>query len=177
MKRVKALSFVRVAIIALLIANWGSLTSVANQTAPSSPKQTPGQSFTAHVEAAAKKARSFEDFVAAIHHVETTGRTGPIYGDGRRSLGPLQISLAAWKDARRFDKTIGGNYSDCKNLAYSTKVMRAYLQAHDPTAFKTGNWEACARLWNSGPSWSAKVRLTNQYWAKVRVKLAERQTT
>lgn len=173
MKRVKAL-FGRVAIIALLIANWGSLTSLANQSAPS---RSVGQSFTAHVESAAKKARSFEDFVAAIHHVETTGRTGPIYGDGRRSLGPLQISLAAWKDARRFDKSIGGTYADCKNLAYSTKVMRAYLQGHNPTAFKNGDWEACARLWNSGPGWSSKVRLTNQYWAKVRVKLAERETT
>ena len=177
MKRVNTLSLVcRVATIALLIANsayGGSLTSAANEAAPA---KTEGQSFTAQVQAAAKKAKSFEDFVAAIHHVETTGRTGPIYGDGRRSLGPLQISQAAWKDAQRFDRTLRGKYSDCKNLEYSTRVMRAYLQGYDPVAFKSGDWETCARLWNSGPAWYSKVRLTNRYWAQVRVTM-QRQTT
>jgi hypothetical protein len=174
MKRVTTLSFVcRVATIALLIASWGSLTSAANQV---NQTRSSGQVFTAQVEAAAKKAKSFEDFVAAIHHVETTGRVGPIYGDGRRSLGPLQISQAAWKDALRFDPSIGGRYSDCKNLAYSTKVMRAYLKGYDPVAFKNGDWESCARLWNSGPAWASKVRLTNRYWAQVRV-LLQRQTS
>ena len=174
MKRVTTLSFVcRVATIALLIASGGSLTSAADQA---NLTRSSGQSFTAQVEAAAKKAKSFEDFVAAIHHVETTGRIGPIYGDGRRSLGPLQISQAAWKDARRFDPSIGGKYSDCKNLEYSTRVMRAYIQGYDAAAFKRGDWETCARLWNSGPAWSSKVRLTNGYWAQVRV-LLQRQTT
>ena len=174
MKRVTTLSFVcRVATIALLIASWGSLTSAANQA---NQTRSSGQAFTAKVEAAARKARSFEDFVAAIHHVETTGRIGPIYGDGRRSLGPLQISQAAWKDARRFDPSIGGRYSDCKNLEYSTRVMRAYLKGYDSAAFKRGDWETCARLWNSGPAWSSKTRLTNRYWAQVRVML-QRQTS
>ena len=169
MKRVKTLSFYRIAITALLVAAWGSLTSAANQANQTS---SPGQAFTAQVQAAAQKAKTFEDFVAAIHHVETTGRTGPIYGDGRRSLGPLQISQAAWKDAQRFDPSIGGRYSDCKNLEYSTRIMQAYLQAHDPLAFKTGDWQTCARLWNSGPTWYKKAHLTNKYWAAVRVTLS-----
>jgi hypothetical protein len=151
----------------------GSLALAATQGKPESTK-----SFPAQVQAAAKKARtkSFEEFVAAIHQVETTGRTGIIYGDGRRSLGPLQISQAAWRDAVKFDKSIGGVYSDCKNLAYSAKIMRAYLQRHDAGAFNRGDWETCARLWNSGPTWYAKVKLTNKYWAAVRVHLA-RQTS
>jgi hypothetical protein len=168
MKRVNALLVYRIAITALLVATWGSLTSAANQANKTS---SPGQAFTAKVQAAAQKAKTFEDFVAAIHHVETTGRTGAIYGDGRRSLGPLQISQAAWKDALRFDPSIGGRYSDCKSLEYSTKIMRAYLQGHDPIAFKTGDWQTCARLWNSGPSWYKKTHLTNRYWAAVRVTL------
>ena len=168
MKRVTTLSICQVATIALLMATWGSLTSAANQVNQTS---TPGQAFTAQVQAAAKTAKSFEDFVSAIHHVETTGRTGAIYGDGRRSLGPLQISQAAWKDAIRFDPSIGGRYSDCKNLEYSTKIMRAYLMAHDSIAFKTGDWQTCARLWNSGPSWYKKAHLTNRYWAAVRTTL------
>lgn len=164
------LSLVRIATIASLITCWGSLTSAATQT----NRAGSVQSFPAQVQAAAKKARakSFEDFVAAIHQVETTGRTGKIYGDGRRSLGPLQISQAAWRDAVKADKSLGGTYADCKTLWYSTKVMRAYLQRHDPEAFRNGDWETCARLWNSGPSWSAKVRLTHKYWAAVRSQLA-----
>src|SRR5687768_3663853 len=155
----------RIATTALLIC-VGSLTRTASETNPSRQ----AQSFPAQVQAAARKTqtKSFEDFVAAIHQVETTGRTGWIYGDGRRSLGPLQISRAAWQDALKQDPSIRGTYADCKNLAYSVKIMRAYLQRHDPTAFKSGDWETCARLWNSGPTWYAKVRLTNKYWAQVR---------
>jgi hypothetical protein len=173
MKRVNTLLVCRVATIALLIASWGSLTSAANQANQTS---SPGQAFTAQVQAAAKKAKSFEDFVAAIHHVETTGRTGAIYGDGRRSLGPLQISKAAWLDALRFDPSIGGRYSDCKSLAYSKKIMRAYLEGYDPKAFRSGDWQSCARLWNSGPTWQRKVHLTNRYWAAVRTTLLRQAT-
>lgn len=172
MKRVTTLSVLQVATLAILVSVGGSLTSRANEASSSSPAPTSGQAFTAKVQAAAKKAKSFEDFVAAIHQVETTGRVGAIYGDGKRSLGPLQISYAAWKDATRFDKTIGGKYSDCKGLEYSTKIMRAYLMSHDPDAFKSGNWQTCARLWNSGPTWYTKVHLTNKYWAAVRMNLA-----
>jgi hypothetical protein len=167
MKRDVSLSFGRIATLALLIAFWGSLTSVANE--PINQTSPAGVTFSAKVQAAAKEAKSFEDFVSAIHQVETTGRVGVIYGDGRRSLGPLQISQAAWRDALRFDRTIGGKYSDCRNLEYSTKIMRAYLQKHDPSAFKNGDWQTCARLWNSGPAWYTKVHLTNKYWTAVRI--------
>lgn len=172
MKRALTLSFYRVATVASLIVSMGSLAHATEANRTSS-----GRSFTAQVQAAAQKARSksFESFVAAIHQVETTGRTGVIYGDGRRSMGPLQISKAAWRDAIKFDPSIGGTYADCKNLAYSTKVMRAYLMRYDSVAFKSGDWETCARLWNSGPTWYMKVRLTNKYWAAVRGHL-QRQT-
>jgi hypothetical protein len=160
----------RIAITALLIC-WGSLTLASAET--NQTRQV--QSFPAKVQAAAKNAKSFEDFVAAIHQVETTGKTGVIYGDGRRSMGPLQISRAAWQDATRHDNSIGGTYADCKNLAYSTKIMKAYLLRHDTAAFNRGDWETCARLWNSGPTWYAKVRLTNRYWAQVRGHLLRTQ--
>jgi hypothetical protein len=161
---------VRIATTALLIC-LGSLTLAAAET--DQTRQV--QSFPAKVQAAAKTAKSFEDFVGAIHQVETTGRTGVIYGDGRRSMGPLQISRAAWNDAIKHDPSIGGTYADCKNLAYATKIMKAYLLRHDAAAFKRGDWETCARLWNSGPTWYAKVRLTNRYWAQVRGHLLRSQ--
>ncbi|HTG43068.1 MAG TPA: hypothetical protein VK633_00930 [Verrucomicrobiae bacterium] len=122
--------------------------------------------------AAAYKAKTFDDFVAAIHLHETDGRVGPIYGDGGRSYGPLQISYAAWRDARRFDRSISAKYSDCKDLETSKKVMLAYLLKHDGQAFQRGDWETCARLWNSGPAWRTKMMLTNIYWASVRGYLA-----
>jgi hypothetical protein len=120
---------------------------------------------------AAFKAKNFEDFVAAIHQHETDNRVGRIYGDGGRSYGPLQISNKAWRDALKFDRTIGGKYSDCSNLEYSKKVMRAYIQLHDAEALARGDWESCARLWNSGPAWRTKLRKTNEYWASVRTYL------
>ena len=161
-------SVVRIAIFASLIMCSGSLAQAATQT----NRANSVQSFPAQVQAAAKKAKSFDDFVAAIHQVETTGKTGYIYGDGRRSMGPLQISKAAWRDAINADPSLGGTYADCKTLWYSKKVMRAYILRHDPAAFHRGDWETCARLWNSGPNWFAKTRLTNRYWAAVREHLA-----
>ncbi|HEV8540903.1 MAG TPA: hypothetical protein VGR78_00800 [Verrucomicrobiae bacterium] len=115
-----------------------------------------------------RKAKNFDQFAAAIHQVETSGNQGRLYGDGGRSYGPLQISYATWKDATRFAPSIGGRYSECKDLAYSKKIMLAYLEAHDPVALHNGNWEVCARLWNSGPGWKHKKRLTNSYWADVK---------
>src|SRR5688572_30422397 len=110
----------RIAATALLVglATAGSSAEIARR----SQSSTQGQA-----QSTAGRANSFGKFVAAIHHVETSGKTGVILGDGRRSLGPLQISQAAWQDAMKFDPCIGGRYSDCKNLSYSIKVLRAYL--------------------------------------------------
>lgn len=117
---------------------------------------------------AAFRAKTFDDFVVAIHQHESDLRVGRIYGDGGRSYGPLQISYKAWHDAIKFNPAIGGKYKDCSSLEYSKKVMLAYLQHHDAAALERGDWESCARLWNSGPAWRSKVRKTNEYWASVR---------
>ncbi len=117
---------------------------------------------------AAFSAKTFDDFVVAIHQHESDLRVGRIYGDGGRSYGPLQISYKAWRDAVKFNPAIGGKYTDCSSLEYSKKVMLAYLQHHDAVALERGDWESCARLWNSGPAWRSKIRKTNEYWASVR---------
>ena len=121
---------------------------------------------------AAFSAKTFDDFALAIHQHESDCRVGRIYGDGGRSYGPLQISYKAWRDALKYDRSIGGKYADCSSLEYSKKVMRAYLQAHDAAALERGDWETCARLWNSGPAWRTKRFKTNEYWASVRYYLA-----
>jgi hypothetical protein len=122
---------------------------------------------------AAFQAKTFDDFVAAIHLHESDGRVGKIYGDGGRSYGPLQISYKAWRDAVRYDRSIGGKYTDCNTLEYSKNIMLAYLMYHDAHALARGDWETCARLWNSGPEWRKKLRKTNQYWAAVRTYLSQ----
>jgi hypothetical protein len=66
-----------------------------------------------------------ESFWKALHHVETSGRLGPIPGDfvngAPRALGPLQIHRAYWKDSG-----VPGTYSQCADLAYSRRVVTAY---------------------------------------------------
>jgi hypothetical protein len=159
----------RIAALALLL-RLAMASSSADVTTASNSSRVQANSIL-------KAARSFDKFVAAVHQVETTGKTGVILGDSRRSLGPLQISQAAWLDALTFDPSIGGKYSDCKNLAYSIKVLRAYLTRHDPGAVKRADWEACARLWNSGPTWYLKTSLTNRYWSQVRSHLTRSANT
>jgi hypothetical protein len=108
------------------------------------------------------QAEPLPKFWAALHQVETRGRSGPIRGDGGRSFGPLQISLAYWKDAK-----VKGKYSDCSKLAYSITVAKAYMKRHAPKAYRDNNYEVLARVHNGGPSGHRK-RATIKYWNKVR---------
>jgi hypothetical protein len=107
-----------------------------------------------------------QKFVRAIHQVETGGRTGAIKGDQNRALGPLQIHKAYWQDAVSYDKTIGGRYEDCADLAYSVRVMTAYLNRYQKTAIQKNDFQTLARVHNGGLN-GAKKAATNGYWAKV----------
>lgn len=102
-------------------------------------------------------------FVRAIHLVETSGRTGYILGDNGKALGPLQIHKAYWQDSG-----VPGNYLQCTNLAYSTKVMTAYLTRYCPNAVKSNNFEIMARVHNGGLGMSPA---TIKYWNKVKKEL------
>ena len=90
-------------------------------------------------------------FFRALHVVETSGRTGPIIGDGGKALGPLQIHKAYHADAR-----IGGDYSRCADLDYSRRVVTAYLQRYAPAAWAAGDVTTLARIHNGGPRGAAK---------------------
>ncbi len=102
--------------------------------------------------------------VDAIHMVESSGRTGPILGDGGDALGPLQIHRACWQDAN-----LPGRYSDCADLEYSKRVFRAYM-ARYATARRLGRSvtdQDRARIWNGGPN-GYKKKATVAYWNKVK---------
>jgi hypothetical protein len=103
-----------------------------------------------------------ESFFRALHLVETSGKTGPILGDGGRALGPLQIHRNYHKDSG-----IAGDYSRCADLAYSRRVVAAYLKHYAPIAFRNGDVHTLARIHNGGPKGASK-RATLKYAAKVR---------
>jgi hypothetical protein len=109
----------------------------------------------------------------AIHMVESGGRTTgdrPILGDWcphrgvYLSRGPMQISEAAWIDAK-----MPGKYEDVDDLQYSLRVFRRYM-ARYATERRLGRkptLEDQARIWNGGPN-GYKRAATNGYWNKVK---------
>jgi hypothetical protein len=102
-----------------------------------------------------------ESFFRALHLVETSGKTGPILGDGGRALGPLQIHRNYHKDSK-----IAGDYSRCADLTYSKRVVAAYLKHYAPIAWRNGDVHTLARVHNGGPTGASK-RATLTYAAKV----------
>jgi len=102
-----------------------------------------------------------ESFWQALHHVETSGRLGPIKGDNGAALGPLQIHRAYWQDSG-----VPGTYSQCADLAYSRRVVTAYLRRYARNAWERGDAFSLARVHNGGPS-GANKRATLRYGQKV----------
>jgi hypothetical protein len=102
-----------------------------------------------------------ESFWRALHIVETSGRTGPIIGDGGKALGPLQIHRAYHADSR-----VSGPYERLADLAYSRRVATAYFKRYAPAAWAAGDVETLARIHNGGPRGHLKPA-TKRYGAKV----------
>jgi hypothetical protein len=103
-----------------------------------------------------------DSFFRALHVVETSGRTGPILGDGGKALGPLQIHRAYHADSR-----VAGDYSQVADLDYSKRVATAYLKRHAPEAWKAGDVETLARVHNGGPRGHLKAA-TKGYGVRVK---------
>jgi len=101
-------------------------------------------------------------FFRAIHTVETSGRTGPILGDGGRALGPYQIHRAYWQDAN-----VPGTYAQVANEPYARRVVTAYLTRYAREAVATGDFETLARVHNGGPRGHQRSS-TLPYWHRVR---------
>ncbi len=107
----------------------------------------------------------FSDFAQAIHKTETGGRIGAIKGDNGKALGPLQIHKICFLDVAKK----GEKYENCADLEFSKEILRRYCAKYAPKDLSNQNWEACARLWNSGPNWKSKFHLTQRYWGKVQI--------
>ncbi len=102
-----------------------------------------------------------DGFWRALHLVETSGRIGPILGDGGKALGPLQIHRSYHQDSR-----VAGAYERVADLDYSKRVATAYLQRYAPAAWAAGDVETLARIHNGGPRGHLKPA-TKGYGAKV----------
>ena len=103
-----------------------------------------------------------DSFWRALHVVETSGRTGPIIGDGGAALGPLQIHRAYHADSR-----VAGAYERVADLDYSKRVATAYLKRYAPTAWAAGDVETLARVHNGGPKGHLKSA-TKSYGVRVK---------
>ena len=101
---------------------------------------------------AACSAAPAPSFFRALHIVETSGRNGPILGDNGAALGPLQIHRGYHRDSG-----VAGDYSRCADLAYSRKVVSAYLQRFAPRAWAKGDAQTLARVHNGGPAGHRKT--------------------
>ena len=103
-----------------------------------------------------------DSFWRALHIVETSGRTGPIVGDGGKALGPLQIHRAYHQDSR-----VAGDYSRVAELDYSKRVATAYFKRWAPDAIAKGDVETLARVFNGGPRGPLKPA-TKGYGVRVK---------
>jgi hypothetical protein len=103
-----------------------------------------------------------DSFFRALHVVETSGRTGPIIGDGGKALGPLQIHRSYHQDSR-----VAGDYSRVADLDYSKRVATAYLKRYAPAAWAAGDVETLARVHNGGPKGHLKPA-TKGYGVRVK---------
>ena len=90
-----------------------------------------------------------EKFWGALHMQETGGALGATIGDNGAALGPYQIHRAYFKDSK-----VKGDYSQCADLAYSRRVVTAYLQRYAPKAWAAGEsgCEVLFRTHNGGGS-------------------------
>ena len=91
----------------------------------------------------------WERIIHAIHMVETSGRLGPIVGDGGAALGPLQIHRGYHKDSG-----VAGSYDQVADLSYSVRVVRGYM-ARYATKRRLGRAVTpvdIARIHNGGPN-------------------------
>ncbi len=102
-----------------------------------------------------------ESFWRALHHVETSGRLGPIKGDNGAALGPLQIHRVYFQDSG-----VKGSYSQVADLAFARRVATAYFKRYAPRAWAAGDVVTLARVHNGGPSGHRK-QSTLAYARKV----------
>lgn len=103
-----------------------------------------------------------DGILRAISYVESKHKDSAI-GDDGKAIGRYQIHESFWKDAVKYDPSIGGKYEDCKDPVYARKVVIAYHSRYAP------NWNLAtvAGIHNGGPK-AYTYASTESYRNKVR---------
>ena len=109
----------------------------------------------AHVE-------STDDLLAAMRSVETDNAADPPLGDHGHARGPFQIHEDFWEDSG-----IVGRWQDCDDVAYSERVIVAYWQRYESTAYSHADNQTLALLFHYGPGFRRQGDPDN-YWSKIR---------
>lgn len=112
--------------------------------------------------------KTYDDFFLALRKVETGGKEGHFIGDNGKSIGPLQIQEACWKDAK-----VDFPYQDCHDFEKAKEVAIKYWKRYCLKDYENKNWEVLARIWNGGPRGHTK-NATIKYWEKVKGFLNEK---
>ena len=121
-------------------------------------------------EAAREPRHTLDAILAAIRCTESGGQAQDgrdALGDGGRALGPYQIHRAYFVDSG-----IEGTYADCRDEAFSRRVVIAYWKRWCPEALEQRDAEVLARIHNGGPNGARKDK-TLAYWRRVERRLAE----
>lgn len=119
------------------------------------------------------KADSLDKILDAIQYVESGNKGENVPdGDNGKAIGPLQIHEIYYKDAATYDKSLGNDYSRCRELEFSRRVVRAYVCKYLKETERTP--ENVARLHNGGittfrgshnrTAW----KNTTKYWNRVK---------
>jgi hypothetical protein len=112
--------------------------------------------------------KEFERFLSAIAIVESSNNPKAV-GDSGKSIGIFQIQKNYFLDAQEFNKNLRKyQHKDCFSPEIAKIVVISYFQRYAPKELKTNNFEALARLHNSGPGWKNKKNKTEIYWGKVK---------
>lgn len=100
--------------------------------------------------------------IESIEQVESGGDMNAV-GDDGRSIGSFQIGEMYWKDAVKFDSSLGGVYTDvATNREYAIRVMLTYWKRYA----RTWEPEELARLHVGGP-YGPFRESSVPYWNKV----------
>ena len=111
---------------------------------------------------------SLDAILAAIRITESGGQADggrAAIGDGGRALGPYQIHRAYFVDSG-----VEGTYENCRDEAFSRRVVIAYWKRWCPAALERRDAEVLARTHNGGPQGARKDK-TLDYWRKVERRL------
>jgi hypothetical protein len=114
-------------------------------------------------------APTLDAILAAIRSTESGGRARggrDALGDRGRALGPYQIHRAYFVDSG-----VEGQYDECRDEAFSRRVVIAYWRRWCPAALERRDAEILARIHNGGPNGARKDK-TLAYWRKVERRLA-----